>query len=118
MRHRIIFAVVPLVVLSGCGQHGLRTAVVAPSTSIARLQGPGNYVYVGHPVSTTGTIRRARGEHGSITYVLSDGAGHAVALLPANVATRDAGRRVQVTGIFDVRFELGPQLTVQRIQIR
>lgn len=117
MHPRIILAVASLVMLSGCGQSALRTVRVAPAASIALLQGPGNYVYVGRPVSTTGTIR-ARGEAAGAHYVLSDGAGHTIALLPVSMAASDAGRRVRVSGIFDVQFAFGPQLTIQQIQVR
>jgi hypothetical protein len=118
MHHRIILAVVPIVVLSGCGQRRLRTVVVAPSASVAQLDSAGNYVYIGHQVSTTGTIKQLRGGQGSSRYVLTDRAGHTLALLPASVAAKDDGRRVLVTGIFDVRFEFGSQLTLQQIHVR
>ncbi len=118
MRPRIILAVASLVALSGCGHSTQRTVVVAPSASIALLQGAGNYVYVGHRVSTTGTVRRVPGGHGGSHYVLSDGAGHAIALLPASMAVKDAGRGVRVSGVFDVQFEFGPQLTIQQVQVR
>jgi hypothetical protein len=117
MPPRIILAVASLVVLSGCGHSALRTVRVAPAASIAVLQGPGNYVYVGRQVSATGTIR-ARGEPGGTHYVLSDGAGHTIALLPVSMAAIVAGRRVRVSGIFDVQFAFGPQLTIQQLQVR
>jgi len=118
MHHRIIPVVVSLVALSGCGGGASRTVVVAPSASIAFLGGSRNYEYVGHEVSTTGTVRRARRGPQPSHYVLSDGAGHVLALLPASVVAKDAGRRVRVSGVFDVQFEFGPQLTVQQIQVR
>jgi hypothetical protein len=117
MHPRIILAVVSVAVLSGCGHGSLRSVVVAPSTSVALLQGPGNYVYVGHQVSTTGTVMRGHGRHGPAHYVLSDGAGHAIALLPASVVAKDGGRRVRVSGIFDLQFQFGPQLTIQQVQV-
>src|SRR6266566_4640241 len=117
MRHRIALAAVSALILSGCGHAALRTAVVAPSASVALLQGPGNYVYVGRRVSTTGTVMRVRGADRDSHYVLANGAGYGVALPPASMAAGDAGRRVSVTGIFDVRFEYGPQLTIQQVQV-
>jgi hypothetical protein len=117
MHPRIILAVAPLAVFSGCGHGALRSVVVAPSASVAVLQGPGNYVYVGQPVSTTGTVTRAHGRHGPPHFVLSDGAGHAIALLPASAVAEDGGRRVRVSGIFDVQFQFGPQLTVQQVRV-
>jgi hypothetical protein len=118
MHPRIFLAALaPLAVLSGCGHGSLRSVVVAPSASVSVLQGPGNYVYVGRQVSTTGTVSRAHGRHRRSHFVLSDGAGHAIALLPSGIVGKDAGRQVRVSGIFDVQFQFGPQLTIQQVRV-
>jgi len=117
MHPRIILAVASLAVFSGCGHSAMRTVVVAPSASVALLQGPGNYVYVGQQVTTTGVVRRAHAQHGPPHFVLSDGAGHAIALLPASMVAKNGGRRVRVSGTFDVQFEFGPQLTIQQVHV-
>lgn len=84
---------------AGCGGGGTK------QVSLAQLA-ENQEVYDAEQVSTSGVIREERGGYGDSTFLLSDGRGDLVELEPAGKAAPYVGRRVAVSG----RFELDPHL--------
>jgi len=65
-------------------------------------------------VQTVGTVRAAR-LHGARHYLLTGAPGTRIVLEPARAVAADVGRRVRVSGLFTVTFELGYEILVARI---
>ncbi len=71
-------------------------------------------VYADAHIETLGTVARARDGHTTL-YVLEGGRGKRIVLEPASAAAGDLGRRVRVSGIFTVTFQLGYEILISRI---
>ena len=71
-------------------------------------------VYADASVVTVGTVARAGGSRKPL-FVLEGGHGTRIVLEPSSFAAADLGRRVRVSGVFTVTFELGYEILVSRI---
>jgi hypothetical protein len=71
-------------------------------------------VYADATVATVGTVARTR-VGGKRLFVLEGGHGTRIVLEPSSSAAADLGRRVRVSGLFTVTFELGYEILVSRI---
>ncbi len=71
-------------------------------------------VYADATVAAIGTVARIS-EQGRTLYALRGGHGTRIVLEPSSSAARYAGRRVRVSGIFTVSFELGYEILVSKI---
>jgi len=71
-------------------------------------------VYADASVATVGTVARVGGSRKPL-FVLEGGHGTRIVLEPNSSAAADLGRRVRVSGLFTVTFELGYEILVSRI---
>ena len=71
-------------------------------------------VYADAKVVTTGTVARARGGRKPL-FMLEGGHGTRIVLEPSSSAAPDLGKRVRVSGLFTVTFQLGYEILVSRI---
>jgi len=71
--------------------------------------------YAGRRVLTRGIVRHERDPDGSDYFVLSDARGRIVGLEPAASARRYEGRRVQVTGLFEIQPGFGRVIHIAAI---
>ena len=71
-------------------------------------------VYADASVATVGTVARVGGG-GKPLFALEGGHGTRIVLEPSSSAAADLGRRVRVSGLFTVTFELGYEILVSRI---
>ena len=71
-------------------------------------------VYADAQVATSGTVTPVR-VHGMRRYALTGAPGARIVLEPRSAAAAYAGRRVRVSGLFTVTFELGYEILVSRI---
>jgi hypothetical protein len=71
-------------------------------------------VYADASVATVGTVGRVSGS-GKPLFALEGGHGTRIVLEPSSSAAADLGRRVRVSGLFTVTFELGYEILVSRI---
>ena len=71
-------------------------------------------VYADASVVTTGAVARARGSRKAL-FVLDGGRGTRIVLEPSSAAARYLGKRVRVSGLFTVTFQLGYEILVSRI---
>ena len=99
---RLVAGVVVILIAAfaaGCGGGGSK------QVSLAQLA-ESQQVYDAEQVSTSGVVREERGGRGGSVFLLSDGRGDLVELEPAAKAAPYIGRRVEVSG----RFELDPRV--------
>lgn len=71
--------------------------------------------YIGKHVLTLGVVRNERDPDGSTYFVLAGPHGALVGLEPAGMAHRFEGRRVQVSGLFDVQPGFGRVIHIANI---
>ena len=71
-------------------------------------------VYADASVVTVGTVARVSGARKPL-FALEGGHGTRIVLEPSSSAAADLGRRVRVSGLFTVTFELGYEILVSRI---
>jgi hypothetical protein len=71
-------------------------------------------VYADASVMTVGTVARVHGGRTPL-FALEGGHGTRIVLEPSSSAAADLGRRVRVSGLFTVTFELGYEILVSRI---
>jgi hypothetical protein len=71
-------------------------------------------VYSDATITTVGTVARA-GHSRPPLFVLDGGHGTRIVLEPSSRAAGELGRRVRVSGLFSVSFELGYEILVSRI---
>lgn len=103
--------------LAACGSQKstLPPAPSAKGTISLRHLAHDPEVYSDATVATIGTVRRvARPHHGTL-YALAGGGGARIVLEPAHAVARYAGRRVRVSGLFAVSFQIGYEILVSRI---
>src|SRR6202035_723017 len=74
----------------------------------------GPEVYSDATITTVGTVARAA-HSGTPLFVLDGGHGVRIVLEPSSRAGGELGRRVRVSGLFTVSFELGYEILVSRI---
>jgi hypothetical protein len=109
----LALAVLPL---AACG--GQRSTLPpAPSGSgavVLRQLAHHPEVYADATIATVGTVERTRG-HGAPLFVLDGGEGTRIVLEPTSSAAGELGRRVRVSGLFTVTFQLGYEILISRI---
>jgi hypothetical protein len=116
VRRLITLGVLGTLALTACG--GQRSTLppapgVSGGVALSQLaQHP--EVYADARVVTVGTVARARGSRRAL-FVLDGGHGTRIVLEPNSLAAADLGRRVRVSGLFTVTFELGYEILVSRI---
>jgi len=94
-----IVAVLITAIAVGCGGGGIK------QVSLAQLA-ENQEVYDAEQISTSGVVREEPNGHGGLAFLLSDRRGDLVELEPARKAAPYIGRRVAVSG----RFELDPRV--------
>jgi hypothetical protein len=72
-------------------------------------------VYSDAQVTTVGTVASVRAGERTL-YVLRGGDGTRIVLLPTSSAAGEIGRRVRVSGLFSVSFQLGYEILITRIR--
>ncbi len=116
-RRLIIFAALAALALGACGGGQKSTLPPSPGKSgaIALSDLAHNpEVYADAQIETVGTVGRTRAGHASL-YVLDGGRGTRIVLEPSSRAASELGRRVQVSGLFTVTFQLGYEILISRI---
>ena len=101
-------AVIPALVLAGCGGGG--------SISLAKLA-ENQEAYVGKQVATSGQVEVERNSNGSRYYVLADPARDLVVLEPTQEARPFAGHSVSVRGTFTLAPHVGRVIRITRIEL-
>lgn len=115
----IVAALLAAVFLAACGSQKSTLPPAPGKQGTVALRYLAHYpeVYADAQVATVGTVGRTRA--GRVTlYVLDGGRGTRIVLEPADPAARLAGylgRRVEVSGLFAVSFQLGYEILVTRI---
>jgi len=71
-------------------------------------------VYADAQIATVGTVGRVRAGRTAL-YVLEGGHGRRIVLEPSARAARLLGRRVSVSGLFTVTFQIGYEILISRI---
>ena len=103
--------------LAACGGGQRSTLPPAPGpagfVALAQLAAHPE-VYADARVQTIGTVASMR-LRGARHLILAGASGPRIVLEPTSAALADLGRRVRVTGIFTVTFELGYEILVSRI---
>jgi hypothetical protein len=102
----------------GCGGSQKSTLPPSPGKSGAvalRHLAHDPEVYADAQIQTLGTVARVRVGHTTL-YVLDGGGGKRIVLEPNSAAAGDLGRRVRVSGIFTVTFQLGYEILISRIE--
>jgi hypothetical protein len=107
--------------VAGCGGSQKSTLPPSPGKSGAvalRHLANDPEVYADAQIQTLGTVARVRSGRGGRTtlYVLDGGGGKRIVLEPSSAAAGDLGRRVRVSGIFTVTFQLGYEILISRIE--
>lgn len=102
--------------LAACG--GQRSTLPPPPSASGTVAigdlAHGPEVYSDATITTVGTVARAR--HGRTPlFVLEGGHGVRIVLEPSSRAAGQLGRRVRVSGLFTVSFQLGYEILVSRI---
>jgi hypothetical protein len=115
-RRLIALGVLGTLALAACG--GQRSTLppapgAAGSVALSELARHPE-VYADAIVVTVGTVARASGS-GKPLFVLEGGHGTRIVLEPSPLAAAELGRRVRVSGVFTVTFELGYEILVSRI---
>jgi hypothetical protein len=113
----LILAALAAVALAACGAGQKSTLPPSPGGSGAvALSTLAHFpeVYADARVATIGTVARAAGGHSQL-YLLEGGGGKRIVLEPSSRAAAELGRRVRVSGLFTVTFELGYEILVARI---
>ena len=72
--------------------------------------------YLNQEIVTSGVVVRQRDSRRRSYYVLTDSAGNMVAVIPKRDAAPYRGRRVTVTGVFELDLKTGRVLRFQRIR--
>jgi len=106
-----------LAALAACGGDGRSTLPPAPGASgSVSLRDLARHpeVYADAQVTTVGTV--ARGHYGRTPlYVLAGGGGARIALEPGPAAAGLLGKRVRVSGLFTVTFQLGYEILIAHV---
>jgi hypothetical protein len=111
-----LLVVLAVLALGACG--GQRSTLPpAPSRSGAvALSDLAHHpeVYADASVATIGTVARVSGSKPPL-FALDGGHGTRIVLEPSSRAAGELGRRVRVSGLFTVSFQLGYEILVSRI---
>jgi hypothetical protein len=109
----VLLAVLPL---SACG--GQRSTLPPPpsSSGVVALSDLAHHpeVYADANVVTIGTVARVSGSKPPL-FALDGGHGTRIVLEPSSSVAALRGRRVRVSGLFTVTFQLGYEILVSRI---
>jgi hypothetical protein len=113
-----ILAALAVTVVAGCGGSQKSTLPPSPGRSGAvalRYLAHDPEVYADAQIQTVGTVAAVR-ERSTTLYVLDGGGGKRIVLEPDSAAAGELGRRVSVSGIFTVTFQLGYEILISRIE--
>lgn len=105
-RHVALLIAAATLACGGCGGD--------PEVSLKELA-QSQQAYAGQRVVTRGVVRHERDPDGSDYFVLADPRGTLVGLQPAGLARPFEGRKVQVSGLFDIRPGFGRVIDIDGI---
>jgi hypothetical protein len=102
--------------LTACGgqRSTLPPSPSASGTIALRYLARDPEVYADATITTVGTVARASRSRTPL-FVLDGGHGTRIVLEPASRAAGELGRRVRVSGLFTVTFQLGYEILISRI---
>jgi len=115
-RRLTTLGVLGVLVLAACGS---QRSTLPPSPGVSGAVALSQLahhpeVYADASVVTVGSVARVSGGRKPL-FALEGGHGTRIVLEPSSSAAADVGRRVRVSGLFTVTFELGYEILVSRI---
>jgi hypothetical protein len=117
---RVLAVLLAAPALAACGGGAARSTLPpapGPAGSVALWQLAHHpEVYSDATVATTGTVSRVRIGHRRLL-ALRAGGGAPVVLEPTKRVAGDVGRRVRVSGIFTVTFEVGYEILTSHVSV-
>ena len=112
----IMLVALVLVLLTACGSQKSTLPPSPGGSGAIALRDLARYpeVYADAQVATVGTVGESRSGRTRL-YVLDGGHGTRIVLEPSWRAARELGRKVRVSGLFTVTFQLGYEILISRI---